>query len=141
VISLKMYVLVPSNPIYSDAWTVDKQQKILSNYWAAISSLLVDREDEVSVIFRTNGMYVFHGVSPTVFLHLANKQDFKQDTIKALLTHGFDNLPHEYVNMRFPHFWHRGGTASGLNQAALRKYSQALAAAINTPARGGEVQL
>ena len=139
VTSLKKHILVPSNPISGTTWTVDKQQKILMNYWAAISELLVDRDDEVSVVFRTNGMHLFHAASPTVFLHLANKQDFKQSTIKSLLTHGFENLPTEFLAMGQPQFWHRGDTASGMNQAALRKYAQALSAAINTQSHSGEV--
>ena len=85
VISLKKYVLVPSNPVAGPAWTVEKQQKVLLNYWRAIKRLLVDSEEQVSVVFRTNGLELFHGASPAVFLHLANRQDFKEETIVALL--------------------------------------------------------
>ena len=134
-------VLVPSNPIAGPTWTVDKQQKILLNYWSAISQLLAEGDAEVSVLFKTNGLHLFHAASPAVFLHLANRQDFKQETIRALLRHGFDNLPTEYLAMAQPQFWHRGESASGLNQAALRKYAQALASAINTQSHSGEVQL
>ena len=141
VTSLKKLVLVPSSPISGPTWTVDKQQKALLNYWAAISHVLADGDDEVTVLFKTNGLHLFHAASPAVFLHLANRQDFKQDTIVALLKHGFDNLPTEFLGMAQPQFWHRGDTASGLNQAALRKYAQALAAAINTQTEPGEIQL
>ena len=127
--------------ISGPTWTVDKQQKALLNYWAAISHVLADGDDEVTVLFKTNGLHLFHAVSPAVFLHLANRQDFKHDTIVALLKHGFDNLPTEFFGMAQPQFWHRGDTASGLNQAALRKYAQALAAAINTQTEPGEIQL
>jgi hypothetical protein len=110
------------------------------NYWAAINQVLADANDEVTVLFKTNGIHLFHAASPAVFLHLANQQDFKQETIVELLKHGFDNLSSDYLAMGHPEFWYRGGTASGLNQAALRKYAQALAAAINTNATGGEIQ-
>jgi DGQHR domain-containing protein len=133
VISLKKYVLVPSNPVAGPAWTVEKQQKVLLNYWRAIKRLLVDSEEQVSVVFRTNGLELFHGASPAVFLHLANRQDFKEETIVALLAHAFDNLPTEYLGMGQPQFWHRGSTASGLNRAAIRKYANSLAAAVNVP--------
>lgn len=136
--SLKKFVLVPSNPISDEA--VEKQQKILRNYWGAISELLTGSDDEKSVVFRTNGLYLFHAASPTVFLHLANLRDFKQETIKAVLTHGFENLPSEFLGMAQPQFWHRGSDASGLNQAALRKYAQAFSAAINAGTLG-EVSL
>ena len=141
VTSLKKVVLVPSSPISGPAWTVDKQQKALLNYWTAISHVLADGDDEVTVLFKTNGLHLFHAASPAVFLHLANRQDFKHDTIVALLKHGFDNLPTEFLGMAQPQFWHRGDTASGLNLAALRKYAQALAAAINTQTEPGEIQL
>jgi hypothetical protein len=136
VTSLKKYILVPSNPIAN--WPVEKQQKVLLNYWTAIAALLVDRGDKVSVIFKTNGMELFHAASPTVFLHLANRQDFKEETIKGLLSHAFENLPAEYLGMGQPQFWHRGETASGINRAAIRKYAHALAAAIHTPASAGD---
>jgi DGQHR domain-containing protein len=137
VTSLKKYVLVPSNPI--SAYSVDKQQKILFNYWKSIMDLLVETDDDSSVIYKTNGIDLFHTVSPVIFLHLANKQDFKQETIRQLLTHGFENLPNEFLAMGHPQFWHRGEGASGLNQAAIRKYAQALAAAVN--ARTGAIEV
>jgi hypothetical protein len=68
-----------------------------------------------------------------VFLHLANQRDFKQDTIRHVLHRGFENLPADFLAMASPQFWHRGEGASGMNQAAIRKYAHALAAAINTP--------
>ena len=141
VTSLRRLILVPSNPIAGPTWTVDRQQRVMLNYWSAISQLLSDGDDERSVLFKTNGLHLFHAASPTVFLHLANRQDFKQETIKALLRHGFDNLPTEYLGMAQPQFWHRGESASGLNQAALRRYAQALSSAINTQSQSGEVQL
>ena len=67
---------MPSNPISGPAWTVDKQQKVLLNYWAAISQVLTDGDDDVTVLFKTNGLHLFHAASPAVFLHLANRQDF-----------------------------------------------------------------
>ncbi len=140
VTSLKKHVLVPSNPIAGPTWPVEKQQKVLMNYWAVISTLLVDRDDEVSVVFKTNGLHLFHAASPAVFLHLANRQDFKQETIRDLLRHGFENLAAEFLGMAQPQFWYRGATASGLNQAALRKYAMALSTAINTPVNGGSMQ-
>lgn len=138
VASIKRHVLVPSNPLGGPAWSADKQQKALLNYWRAIEELLVDRDDEISVVFRTNGLELFHGASAAVFLHLANRQDFKESTIVTLLKHAFENLPSEYLGMGQPAFWYRGSTASGLNRAAIRKYANALAAAINVPQTPGE---
>jgi hypothetical protein len=62
VASLKKYVLTPSNPIAGEQWSVDKQRKVLVNYWRAIRDLLVELNDETSVIFKTNGLQVQLGV-------------------------------------------------------------------------------
>jgi len=78
VTSLKRYVLTPSNPISGEHWSTDKQKKVLANYWRAISNLLVEPSDETSVIFKTNGLHMFHSASPAIFLHLANVKDFKR---------------------------------------------------------------
>ena len=136
--SVKKYILVPSNPLGGVAWTAEKQQKVLINYWRAIKHLLVDRDDEMSVVFRTTGLEVFHGASPAVFLHLANRQDYKEETIISLLTHAFENLPPEFLGMAQPGFRHRSSTASGINSGAARKYSNALATAINVPQGSGD---
>lgn len=132
VTSLKKHVLTPSNPISGENWSADKQKRVLENYWKAIENLLVEAGDDSSVIFKTNGLHMFHSASPAIFLHLANLRDFKTDTVEALLRHAFENLPVEYVGVSAPMFWKRGGTASGLNQAAIRKYATALSTAINS---------
>lgn len=132
VTSLKKYVLTPSNPIAGEQWTPDKQKKVLENYWRAISELLVDPDDQTSVIFKTNGLHMFHSACPAVFLHLANLRDFKTETVKSILANAFENLPVEYVGVSTPVFWKRGSTASGLNQAAIRKYATSLATAVNS---------
>ena len=61
----------------------------LSNYWKAIVELLIDDQGTASVIYKTTGVDLFHIVSATVFTHLAVRQDFKKDTVKALLQKGF----------------------------------------------------
>ena len=132
VSSLKKYILTPSNPISGDQWSADKQRKVMVNYWRAIRGLLVEAGDETSVIFKTNGLHMFHSASPAIFLHLANLKDFKTETVQRLLTHAFENLPTEYIGVSTPAFWKRGGTASGLNQAAIRKYATALSTAVHS---------
>jgi DGQHR domain-containing protein len=132
VTSLKKYVLTPSNPISGDHWSTDRQKKVLSNYWRAITNLLVEPNDETSVIFKTNGLHMFHSASPAIFLHLANLKDFKTDTIEGLIKRAFENLPVDYIGVSTPAFWKRGSTASGLNQAAIRKYATSLSTAMHS---------
>jgi hypothetical protein len=76
-----------------------------------------------------------------VFTHLATKSDFKKDTIKTLLKHGFDNLSPEHIGMSHPEWWHRGGAASGLNRGAIGKLANALSLAINVQDNASGVQL
>ena len=114
---------------------------ILLNYWKAVTELLVDESETSTVIFKTSGVELFHTVSPTVFTHLAAKADFKKDSIKALLKHGFANLAPEHIGLSHPEWWHRGGAASGLNSAAIRKLASALSIAINSHDNAGGVQL
>lgn len=136
VTSVKRLILTPSNPIAS--YETDNQKKIMVNYWRAISDLLVDGDDEPSVIFKTNGIALFHSASPAIFLHLANRKDYKTETIKELLQTAFRSLSPEYIGMATPAFWKRGSVASGLNQAAIRKYATALATAVNVQPGTGE---
>lgn len=132
VTSLKKFILTPSNPISGEQWTADKQKKVLANYWRAISKLLVETDDETSVIFKTNGLQMFHSASPAIFLHLANLRDFKSETIETLMKRAFENLSAEYIGVSTAAFWKRGSTASGLNQAAIRKYATALSTAMHS---------
>ena len=93
--------------------STDRQKKVLTNYWRAISNLLVEPDDETSIIFKTNGLHMFHSASPAIFLHLANVKDFKTETVKALMKRAFENLPVDYIGVSTPDFWKRGSTASG----------------------------
>jgi hypothetical protein len=108
------------------------------NYWRAISQKLVDEDNTASVIFKTNGLLLFHSASPAIFVHLANIKRFKVEDIEQLLKRAFENLPTEYVGVSSPAFWKRGSTASGLNAAAVRKYAAAIAAGVNANVGGGE---
>jgi hypothetical protein len=114
---------------------------ILKNYWNAVVELLIDDQFMPSVIYKTNGVDLFHIVSATVFMHLVTKQDFKKDTIKAILQRGFANLPDESIAMSHPEFWHRGGIASGMNAAAVSKLASALSHALNVQENAGTISL
>jgi len=129
--SIKKYIFSSNNPLSNPSWDV-KRPMILSNYWRAVVELLVDEQSpRPSVIFKTTGVDLFHIVSGTVFIHLANQRDFKKDTIKDLLVRGFSNLSGDNVGIADREWWERGGVASGLNTAAVRKLAMALNHAIN----------
>jgi DGQHR domain-containing protein len=139
--SIKKYIFSVNNPLADASFDVNRP-KMLSNYWKAIVELLVNPENEKSsIIFKTNGVDLFHISSATVFLYLANRRDFKKDTIKEVLRRGFANLSGENIGMSSPEWWERGSVASGLNTAGVRKLANALSQAINVQDGAGDIVL
>lgn len=139
--SLKKYIFAANNPL-ADASFDESRPKMLSNYWKAIVELLVDPDSSTSsVIFKTNGVDLFHISSATVFLYLANRRDFTKDTIKDVLRRGFNNLSGDNIGMSLPEWWQRGNKASDLNNAGVRKLANALSLAINVQDGTGEISL
>lgn len=139
--SLKKYIFSSNNPLSNPEWDT-MRPAILSNYWKAVAELLVDEQsDKPSIIFKTTGVDLFHIVSATVFTHLANQRDFKKETIKKLLLRGFGNLSGDNVGISDKEWWQRGGVASGLNSAAVRKLATALNHAINVQDNVGGISL
>jgi DGQHR domain-containing protein len=139
--SVKKYIFSANNPL-ADPSLDESRPKMLSNYWKAIVELLVDPESsKSSVIFKTNGVDLFHISSATVFLYLANRRDFTKDTIKEVLRRGFANLSGENIAMSSPEWWQRGNKASDLNNAGVRKLANALSLAINVQDGAGEIAL
>lgn len=139
--SLKKYIFAASNPLSNPVWD-NNRSMILANYWKAIVELLVDEHSATaSIIYKTTGVDLFHIVSATVFTRLAVRGDFKKDTIKSLFQIGFSNLPDENVAMSHPEWWQRGGVASGLNSAAVRKLANALSHSFNVQDNASGVSL
>jgi len=128
--SLKRNIFSANNPLSNPVWDTNRAA-ILLNYWSAVFELLVDDSEIVSMVYKTNGVEFFHLVSATVFTHLAARKDFKKETIKALLTRAFENLPPEHVGLAHPQWWQRGNEASGMNRVAIAKLASALSHAMN----------
>lgn len=127
----KTYILSASNPLAA-VRDIDKRNRILKNYWRAISSLLVDEEAESeSIIYKTIGLELFNIISQTVFTILFAEQDFTVDRMKRLLLHGFSNLPNEHLEIQHPEYWQSGGKASKINKAAVRDIATTLNRALN----------
>ncbi|HET6324024.1 MAG TPA: DGQHR domain-containing protein [Planctomycetaceae bacterium] len=139
--SLIKYIFASNNPLSIPEFDSNRDL-ILRNYWNAVVELLVDDQNpKSSVIFKTTGVDLFHIVSATVFTILANQRDFKKDAIKSLLLRGFGNLSGDNVGMSNREWWQRGGVASGLNSAAVRKLATALNHAINVQDDVGKIAL
>lgn len=139
--SIKKYIFSANNPLSNPFWDT-KRPMVLLNYWKAIVELLVDQESSApSVIYKTTGVDLFHLVSAAVFTRLASRNDFRKDTIKSLLSQGLSHLPDENIAMSHPEWWQRGGVASGLNAAAVRKLANALSHALNVQDNVGDISL
>ena len=139
--SIKKYIFAANNPLSNSVWDANRPM-ILSNYWKAIIELLIDNQSPMaSVIYKTTGVDLFHIVSATVFTHLAIRKDFTKDSIKTLLRRGFANLPDENIAMAHPEWWQRGGVASGLNTAAVRKLANSLSHALNVQDNANSISL
>jgi hypothetical protein len=106
------------------------RNKILMNYWTAVSNLLVKPGDRTSVIYKTNGLNLFHMISPIVFAQTFTKRDFRVESIQVLLNSAFDKLDDDFVSITSPEWWLRGAGASSLNSIAIRKHAAALNQAI-----------
>lgn len=131
VTSIKKYILSANNPIMRTDDTL-KRNKILRNYWQAISNILNKNSVlDNSALFKTIGLDLFNQISPAVFSQLFLNKNFKVETIEDLLTKAFNKLDADYIKMSFPDFWMKGKDASGLNQAAVRKYATELNKAIS----------
>jgi DGQHR domain-containing protein len=128
--SIKKYILSSNNPLMSTD-DVNKRNKILLNYWKAINNIY-NQNGELgdSALFKTIGIELFHQISPAVFSQLFLNKDFKVPAVESLLKKSFEKLDSEHVKVGLPHFWKKGNDASGLNQAAVRKYASELNKAI-----------
>ena len=137
----KGYILSASNPLAAET-NIDRRNKILKNYWVAITDLLVTPDSpNQSVIFKTIGLELFNIISTTIFIRLYNEKNFTVARIKELLQHGFENLPNEYLAIQNPEWWESGGGASNINKAAVRHIATELNRAMNVQKSTDNIQL
>jgi hypothetical protein len=128
----KMYILASSNPLLA-VNNIDKRNKILKNYWKAISELLSNDTDESTVLFKTIGLELFSIVSATVLNKLFTNNDFRIQTIKSIFENAFEQMPTEFISVKHSEWWKSGGGASNINKQAARKIAFELNKCINQP--------
>ncbi|MCL1966943.1 MAG: DGQHR domain-containing protein [Fibromonadales bacterium] len=126
--AIKKYILVDNNPI-AERESEDRQHGIFLNYWIAIANIIGD-EDPV-VLYKYNGVELFCQFYIPFLQKLDNiAKDFKTETMQELLSNVFDNAEGEATGVGHTDFWKKGGKASGLNLAALRKINSAMVKAL-----------
>lgn len=128
--AIKKYILVANNPVVNIE-SEDRQHKIFSNYWRAITNILGD--EEPTVLFKYNGVELFCKFCVPFFGKMVNMPDFKVATMQNLLQEAFDNVSGEAAGVGHTDFWVKGGTASGLNAGALSKISTEMVKALHKP--------
>jgi len=129
VTSIKRHLLTPSNPFMAQAADIEKQKKILTNYWIAIAEILDDGQP--SVLFKTIGVELFLRFSTALFMKLDG--DYKIHSIQEKLRSTFESIDGDYADVGYPEFWHSGtGKAGGLNSVAIGNLNKELHAALHT---------
>lgn len=128
--AIKKYILVANNPVFNME-TEDRQHRIFSNYWKAITNILGD--DEPSVLFKYNGVELFCKFCVPFFNKMVNMSDYKVSTMQTLLEQVFENMEGDSTGVGHTDFWIKGGTASGLNTGALSKINTEMVKALYKP--------
>jgi DGQHR domain-containing protein len=132
--SIIKFVLVPNNPL--NDYEVDKQQRIMLNYWKILAKLLTE-DNKNTVLFKYNGVELFSRFSIPFFLYLSNFQDYTIQKMEKVLIQTFDNLDGDNAGVGHPDWWLSGtGVAGSLNSSALTKINSELVSALNKPING-----
>jgi DGQHR domain-containing protein len=125
--SIKKYVLVDNNPVKFQP--EEKQYRIFSNYWTAISNII--GRDEPTVLFKYNGVELFCKFSVPFFNRINNLADFRVSAMENLLIQIFDNVEGDYAGVGHTEFWVKGGKASFLNSGAINVINNEMVKALN----------
>lgn len=133
------YVLTANNPltIFKD---FDKEKRVFSNYWKAITGLLDNGND--SVLYKYNGVELFCKFSIPFFMKLQERGDFKVATMEEFLRSCFENVEGEYAGVGHPEWWTKGSSASFLNAGAINVVSQEMTKALHRASmKADEIEL
>jgi len=124
--AIKKYLLTASNPL--SAYPLDRQQKMLLNYWKAIAQILDMQQP--TVLYKYNGVELFSRFTLPFFSKLHNSGDFKVPTMQKLLIETFENVQGDYAGVGHPDWWLSGSAASFLNAGAINVVHQEMAKAL-----------
>lgn len=128
--AIKKYILVANNPVFNME-NEERQHKIFSNYWKAITNIIGD--EEPTVLFKYNGVELFSKFCVPFFNKMVNMSDYKVSTMQTLLEQVFENMEGDATGVGHTDFWVKGGTASGLNTGALSKINTEMIKALHKP--------
>ncbi len=130
---VKAQVLTASNPLALQETDIDRQSRILNNYFQAIDELFVDGRDRVqTVVYKSNGLFFFLGISKWVFNAIySSSRDFTVGSIRSVIKGALDYLDGNEQVLADPDWWMSGPYgASVLNRAAANRYIEAFQRAL-----------
>lgn len=131
---LKSEVFTASNPLAIQESDPDRAARIMCNYFRAVDDLFVDgRDRDRTVVYKSNGIYFFLGISKWVFgaVYYTTK-DFTINSIKKVIQDALDELEDEYQDVAQPDWWMSGPHgASHLNRSRAGQYRDAFQRAIS----------
>ena len=121
---LKSEVLTASNPLSLQETDLQRQGKILLNYFRAIDDIFVDgRERTKTVAYKSNGLFFFLGASKWVFTSIySSNKDFRVESMKGLIRDALNYLDDEWRGIASADWWMPGGGGSSLNRALASRY-------------------
>lgn len=141
--AINKHILTANNPI-SVLNDFDTEKRIFLNYWKAIVDIIhgenIDDEN-TSVLYKYNGVQLFCQFSISLFIKLQESGNYKVDTIKSLLRDCFENVEGDYAGVGHSQWWTRGGTASGLNTAAIRRVAHEMTKALHKSSMSTNIEL
>ena len=120
VTSLKKHVFTTSNTLHDEE--LEGKQKFLHNYWIAITNLIygsIDTVDRDSNVFKTGGLFFFHGISSYFARKCFDEGNATVENIEKYFREVDTDSLNELVMTR--DFWQKGGSATQKNQSAWRE--------------------
>lgn len=121
---LKSQVFVGSNPLAAQEPDIDRCARILLNYFRAVDAKFVSgQERSQTVVYKSNGIYFFLGVSKWIFnVIYSTDKDFTVGAISRVFEQALEELDDEFRDIESPSWWMSGSGASSLNRASANRY-------------------
>lgn len=140
---LKKEVLVASNPLSVQETDPERAARIILNYFRAIDRMFVDGRDKTkTVVYKSNGIYFFLGISKWVFNAIySSTKDFTVKSISQIVGRALDELDDEFRQIGSADWWMTGQGASRLNRANARRYIDAFQHALAASQQSGDIRL
>ena len=142
---LKSEVFTASNPISIQETDIDRVSRIMLNYFRAVDEIFVkERDRNATVVYKSNGLFFFLGISRWVFNVLySSTNDFTTKSIVSVIEASLDEIDDTYRNVISPDWWMPGPHGpSNLNKAAVRGYTRAFQDALSrSRSKGPEMRL